>query len=247
MIDLTGSGDNSLNLSLTDLVNLSHASNLLRATGNCGDSVSGGCGWIYRGDIAVGGQVYAQYTRGAARLQVDTDMDRSGVGFTINLGTNGFRLEGAAISDQAGTWVSGVGDVNGDGFADLAVGAVSSDLNGPNSGGAYAVFGGSGGFATSISLSTVDGSNGFRLSGAVPYVYAGGSVSGAGDVNGDGVDDLPVGASGADPNGLGSGAVYTVCGGISTAWRWPSRAPPPTTPYPARRRARVSWPNSATT
>jgi hypothetical protein len=92
--------------------------------------------------------------------------------------------------------VSSAGDVNGDGFDDLIVGAYGADPNGSNSGSSYVVFGKSGGFAATINLSTLDGTNGFRLDGVAADDRSGFSVSSAGDVNGDGFDDLIVGAYG---------------------------------------------------
>jgi len=68
-------------------------------------------------------------------------------------------------------------------------------------------------FPPNINLSALDGTNGFRLSGVASRDQSGGAVSTAGDVNGDGVDDLLIGASEADPNGIYSGASYLVFGG----------------------------------
>jgi Ca2+-binding RTX toxin-like protein len=140
----------------------------------------------------------------------------SGIAGSINLsaldGTNGFRLEGVAAFDSSGLSVSGAGDVNGDGFDDVIVGAPFADPNGNPSGASYVVFGKGSGFGASINLSSLDGTNGFRLEGAVVGDFAGRSVSAAGDVNGDGFDDLIVGAQDADPNGGGSGASYVVFG-----------------------------------
>ena len=131
-------------------------------------------------------------------------------------GGNGFRLDGVVGSDQSGRSVSGAGDVNGDGIADLIVGAHLADPNGFSSGSSYVVFGRdtavAGNFGATFELSSLDGSSGFRLDGEAAFDHSGVSVSGAGDVNGDGVDDVIVGAFRADPNGSFSGSSYVVFG-----------------------------------
>ena len=129
-------------------------------------------------------------------------------------GTNGFKLSGVAAYDFSGREVSTAGDVNGDGVADLLIGAPNAGPNGSGSGASYVVFGGAGvGNGGNLELSALDGTNGFRLSGVAAYDGSGSAVSTAGDVNGDGVDDLLIGADGAAPNGEGSGASYVVFGG----------------------------------
>ncbi len=67
-------------------------------------------------------------------------------------------------------------------------------------------------FAPVVQLSSLDGSSGFRLDGVTADDWSGYSVSTAGDVNGDGIDDLLIGAWGADPNGNYSGSSYVVFG-----------------------------------
>jgi hypothetical protein len=104
-------------------------------------------------------------------------------------GGNGFVLNGFDGDDQSGFSVSGVGDINGDGVVDLIVGAIGADPNGNDSGESYVVFGGS-----SVELSSLDGSGGFVLNDTYAGDRSGVSVSGAGDINGDGVDDLIVGS-----------------------------------------------------
>ncbi len=130
---------------------------------------------------------------------------------TLN-GNNGFRLDGEATYDLSGRSVSAAGDLNGDGFDDLIIGADGADPNGLRSGSSYVVFGKSTPFTTTQNLSMLDGSNGFRLDGEATDDYSGRNVSAAGDVNGDGFDDLIIGADGADPNGSLSGSSYVVFG-----------------------------------
>ena len=131
-------------------------------------------------------------------------------------GTNGFKLSGVAGDDYSGRSVSAAGDVNGDGFDDLLIGADGADPNGNAvSGASYVVFGKADFSATAgtLNLSTLNGTTGFKLSGVAAGDSAGSSVSAAGDVNGDGFDDLLIGAPGAGPNGLpASGASYVVFG-----------------------------------
>jgi len=65
---------------------------------------------------------------------------------------------------------------------------------------------------TTINLSSLNGTNGFRLDGVSAYDFSGRSVSNAGDVKGDGFDDVIVGAPNAEPNGTFSGSSYVVFG-----------------------------------
>jgi hypothetical protein len=127
-------------------------------------------------------------------------------------GRNGFKLMGAGPGDESGSAVASAGDVNGDGFADLIVGAGKADANGKNSGATYVVFGHASGFPPKLPLSSLDGRHGFRIAGEAAFDASGGAAASAGDVNGDGFSDVIIGARAASPNGLYSGAAYVVFG-----------------------------------
>ena len=127
-------------------------------------------------------------------------------------GTNGFMLTGIDQFDNAAWSVASAGDVNGDGIDDLIISGHLADPNGGQSGEVYIVFGGTN-FGAEFNLGDLDGSNGFIINGIDAVDQAGYSVSGAGDVNGDGINDILIGARGADPGGLEhAGETYVVFG-----------------------------------
>jgi hypothetical protein len=106
-------------------------------------------------------------------------------------GREGFALEGERMEDYLGSVAKG-GDVNGDGIADLVIGAPGADPNEKSTAGkVYVIFGAKGlGSNGNFALSSLDGTNGFVLNGAQAGYLTGSTVAGSGDVNGDGVDDL---------------------------------------------------------
>jgi DNA-binding beta-propeller fold protein YncE len=170
----------------------------------------------------------------------------SGTPLTVNLssrslddatfinGTNGFRLDGDTTWYLTGSSVA-AGDINGDGKADIIIGANQAGYNSKaNSGSVYVVYGGATGkmldgtaWAAAQLLTAaakpIDGTNGFRLDGATAGDQTGWSVA-TGDINRDGYADIIIGAEAALYIGTNSGSAYVVYGGASgrmkdgTAW-----------------------------
>jgi FG-GAP repeat protein len=121
-----------------------------------------------------------------------------------------YQWDGAAAGDRLGGSVSGAGDVNGDGFSDVIVGAENTDPGGLSQAGSAFVYSG------------VDGSLLHQFSGTTANERFGQTVSGAGDVNGDGFDDLIISTVYSSPGGIanaGSAFVYSGKDG-SLLHRW---------------------------
>jgi hypothetical protein len=139
-------------------------------------------------------------------------------------GSAGFVLSGIVAEDLSGRLVSAAGDINDDGIGDLIIGAYGANPNGfENAGESFVVFGrdtgNAGNFPAIFPLADLlpanggDGSAGFVLHGIDAYDMSGRSVSAAGDVNADGIDDVVIGAHAASPGGIvKAGESYVVFG-----------------------------------
>jgi hypothetical protein len=140
------------------------------------------------------------------RLLVDQNCD--GLASGGSLGLSDYKFWGEEDLDYVGYSVSSAGDVDGDELDDLLIAAPQDDDGGQNAGAAYIVLGAS--LATSgvIDLSHAD----YKLTGENTASFAGHSVSSAGDFDGDGLDDVLVGAVYDSSGGYQAGAAYIVLG-----------------------------------
>ena len=178
----------------------------------------------YGGSVAGAGDVnddgYDDIIIGAPKYLVAGE--RSGSAF-IYLGSAGgvsdllqrqLTPPGGITGSLFGAAVEGAGDVNGDGYDDIIVGAsYHHELNG-HEGAVYVYHGGLGGIATNPNWSKIGPGNDIQF---------GFAVSGAGDVNHDGYDDILVGAPYYGSNNSSEGAAYLFLGsetGLSTEPAW---------------------------
>ena len=120
-------------------------------------------------------------------------------------------MDGAQLYENVGKSVAALGDFNGDGLDDVAIGTVHGDFAGTDSGSVYLIYGRAPNLGRRIALEALDGVQGFRIDGAGADDRFGISV-GSGDVNGDGLADLIAGAERAGTPGAMQGAAYVLFG-----------------------------------
>ncbi|MEW5701811.1 MAG: FG-GAP-like repeat-containing protein [Candidatus Zixiibacteriota bacterium] len=160
--------------------------------GHLGRSIAGAGdvdkdGWA---DVIIGGW------RLAGQSQVDAGQAYV---FSGRTGQKLLRFYGEDWGDAFGYAVDGAGDLNGDGYADVVVGAFGNDYWGNGAGRAYVYSG-------------ADGRLVYMFSGGLPGDALGSAVAGVGDVNGDGVPDVIVGADREMASGWANGLAYVYSG-----------------------------------
>ncbi|OJA03332.1 hypothetical protein BGC33_03070, partial [Bathymodiolus thermophilus thioautotrophic gill symbiont] len=204
------SGNNTLTLNLNDLLDISSSTNVLKVVGNSGDKVEVKTFRFEKSnatEVANGitYDIYSHVSSSTAKLWVAQSLT---VSLLVPV-AQGFVMNGETAGDESGLSVSSAGDVNGDGLDDLIVGVYQADpSSGNNAGKSYVVFGKVD--ETAINLSAIaSGTGGFVINGESAEDNSGLSVSSAGDVNGDGLDDLIIGAYSSQN---GAGKSYVVFG-----------------------------------
>jgi len=141
---------------------------------------------------------------GGATWSMDTSLSTASASFI-----------GEAMDDFSGFSVSGVGDVNNDGYDDFAIGASYNDDGGEDTGQTYLILGrATGSWSMDMDLSLADAS----FIGEEVEDFAGHCVSGVGDVNNDGYDDFIIGANSNDEGGEDAGQTYLILGRATGLW-----------------------------
>ena len=129
------------------------------------------------------GRIYVYYGRRSGWSNITT---------ASITGSDGFHISGEAAGDYLAETGS-AGDINGDGIADLIIGAATHNAM---EGAGYVIYGQNGTGRADIALSGLSGSDGYKLTGfGGTGSYWGAALGGLGDFNGDGVNDTVIGAT----------------------------------------------------
>ena len=172
-------------------------------TGRAGDVDGDGLG-----DLLVGTQGAGPSGANSGMVSLFLGASLPEEGGTIELWSRDMRFAGEASDDRLGTDVQALGDLDGDGLADFLLSARNSDDSWTDAGKTYLIK------ATSIPY----GEETYAVAGAPAFLgeaehdKSGTSVAALGDVDGDGLPDLAIGAPRNDTGGEDAGAVYVVLG-----------------------------------
>jgi hypothetical protein len=166
---------------------------------NFGDT--NGDGYDDFGLSAYGYDAGTTYSVGAVAIVYGSSTRLSGISTSLTAASA--LLVGGTSYGYFGTRTGPAGDVDGDGLADMVIGAYAEGSS--YQGAAYLFYGDAVAMSGTVASSTYDG----KLSGTASSEYVGRSVGTVGDVNGDGYDDFGVGATGVSSS---TGAVYVVMG-----------------------------------
>jgi hypothetical protein len=144
------------------------------------------------------GAVWILYMDDDGRIDITRKISDDAAGFGGDLDND----------DHFGSAVAGMGDLNGDGVSDLAVGAPMDDDGGSDRGAVWILFlNADGTVRQTQKISDQDGGFNGDLNNGDQF---GGAVANIGDLDGDGVTDLAVGAQRDADGGTGTGAVWVL-------------------------------------
>ena len=156
-------------------------------------------------DALVGAQGHDTAASNAGRAYMLSGANVA-TGDSISLAVSDNIFDGETDGDYAGRRVASAGDVDGDGRMDFLIGAHFNDDGGGNAGKAYLVLGVRVSEAAEWDLEDAE----YAFTGQSSADYAGYSMTGAGDINNDGLGDLLIGAYGADISSSNAGATYVL-------------------------------------
>ena len=129
----------------------------------------------------------------------------------LDLSSASTKFVGEEAGDEAGSSLRAAGDTDGDGNEDILVGARFNDNGASNAGSTYLLLGPQTGTVDLSSSDTI-----LQAKDSSDYVGGDVSIAGLGDLDGDGYDDIGVGAGSDDDNGTDAGAVYIYFGPLSS-------------------------------
>tara|TARA_Y100001933_G_C19015145_1_gene571172 strand:+ start:9212 stop:20929 length:11718 start_codon:yes stop_codon:yes gene_type:complete len=157
------------------------------------------------------GQVFLIYGQ---ETSLTGKINLSGV---INGQVQGAVFNGIDELDFMGENVSDAGDVNADGYDDLLIYSRYGNAHGFVTGEVFLIYGQADALTGELELTDVTNGliKGALFTGTDGYDWAGSSIDGAGDVNGDGIDDFIIGVRGDESKGIYTGAVYLIYGTTS--------------------------------
>ncbi|MEO7307341.1 MAG: FG-GAP-like repeat-containing protein [Ferruginibacter sp.] len=169
--------------------------------------------WFGRGIACAGdvnGDGYSDVIVGA--FTYDNGQTDEGAAFVYHGSPTGINTTAAAIlesnqgSANFGISVAGAGDINGDGYSDVIVGANLFDNGQTDEGAAFVYYGSATGVNT-VAVAILESNQGSANFGI--------SVAGAGDINGDGYSDIIVGANMYDNGQSDEGAAFVYNGSLT--------------------------------
>ena len=164
-------------------------------------------------DFLIGASKNDEIAVDAGQVYLIFGEETPGWGSDLSLTNADASFRGEAAGDELGTSISSAGNVNGDVYDDFLIGASKNDEVAVDAGQTYLILGRNTDWFMDLSIVTANAT----FIGEVAGDESGNAVACAGDINGDGYDDLLIGASLNDESGVDAGQVYLIYG-KETSW-----------------------------